>query len=221
MALSEVTRLAIIDELTVRGVNWAGRLEEPDFLARLYDLSALPSNDRRFRDAASDIWQHRVNNPEDWDDDWVFYDARFGLLRGDDEQFLRFLAETIHPVVRREPEAVQELVGIYNKHLQHDGYELAPVAEISGRPVFAGRSRLTVPGAIREVERAAPVADADYLTRQITRMESAIEADPELAIGTAKELIETVCKTILTALAVEPDKSWDVPRLIKETSKGL
>jgi len=220
MSLSEVTRLAIIDELTAGKVDWAGRFEEPTFLARLYDMSALSSTDPRFRDAQGDVYQHRVMN-YDWEDDWVFYDARFGLLRGDDETFLRFLAETVHPVVRRDPDEVSALVAVYNKHLQHDGYELAPVAEISGRPVFAGRRRLSVPGAIRELERAAPVVDVNYLTRQVTRMEGAIERDPELAIGTAKELIETVCKTVLGGLGVEPDKTWDVPRLIKETSKCL
>ena len=39
--------------------------------------------------------------------------------------------------------------------------------------------------------------DADYLLQQIKRMEDAVESDPALAIGTAKELIETCCKTIL------------------------
>ena len=39
--------------------------------------------------------------------------------------------------------------------------------------------------------------DSAYLEQQIHRMEGAVESDPPLAVGTAKELIETVCKTIL------------------------
>jgi len=196
-------------------------MEEPDFLGRLYDLKQMRSTDGRFADAAGDIWQHRVNNPMDWQDDWVFYDDRFDLLHAEDDQFLRFLAETVHPVLRRSPDEVADLVRMYNEHLRHDGFELAEVTQISGRPVFAGRSRLTVPGSLRQVERTVSAGDADYLTQQITRMEGAIECDPELAIGTAKELVETCCSTVLIALGTQPDKSWDLPRLVKETAKTL
>jgi AbiJ N-terminal domain 3 len=81
--ITEVTRREIID----RTADWSGRLQESDFLSRLYDLNALPSNDDRFKTAAKDIWQHRVNN-SDWEDDWVFYDDRFNLFRGSNEEFL-------------------------------------------------------------------------------------------------------------------------------------
>src|ERR1039458_2165277 len=91
---------------------------------------------------------------------------------------------------------VARIVAMYNEHLQHDGYELVAVTKMSGRPVYAGRSRLVVPGSLRQVERAVSAGDREYLSRQITRMESSIESDPELAIGTAKELIETCCKGI-------------------------
>lgn len=221
MSVSELTRLAIIDELVTRGVGWGGRLEEPNFLARLYDLENMPSTDTRFGNAAGDIWQHRVNNPTDWDDDWIFYDHRFNLLHADDEVFLRFLAETVHPVLRRDPGEVDALVGMYNEHLRHDGFELAEVTRMSGRPVYAGRSRLTVPGTLRQVERAVSAGDTDYLTQQITRIEGAVESDPELAIGTAKEMVETYCTTVLVALGHTPDKNWDLPRLVKETTKSL
>lgn len=221
MAVTEVTRRTIIDELTLGEHHWPGRLDETAFLARLYPLTEMPSTDRRFRDAAGDIHQHRVNNPDDWEDDWVFYDPRFGLLHGGDEPFLRFLAETVHPVVRPEPDEAAELVHVYNTHLQHDGYELVPVSSMSGRPVYAARSLLAVPTSLRQVERAGRIADRDYLSRQITRMEAAIETDPDLAIGTAKELVETCCKTVLTAAGVQPDKNWNVPRLLKETTAHL
>lgn len=39
--------------------------------------------------------------------------------------------------------------------------------------------------------------DARHLKQEISRMTAAVETDPDLAIGTAKELIETCCKTIL------------------------
>jgi hypothetical protein len=80
-----------------RGICWWGRLDECEFLTRLYDLEALPSRDPRFATAREDIWQHRENN-FDWEDDWIFHDARFGLATSD-EKLLRFLAETLHPTV--------------------------------------------------------------------------------------------------------------------------
>jgi hypothetical protein len=89
MKISELTRRDIFDSL--RGVDIYGRLEETEFLSRLYDLEKLPSSDSRFKDAAGDIWQHRVNN-YDWQDGWVFDDWRFNLRDGDDEILLRFLA---------------------------------------------------------------------------------------------------------------------------------
>lgn len=220
MGITDVTRNAIIDELMLSGVTWAGRMEEPAFLGRLYPVNDLPSYDTRFRTAAEDIWQHRVNNPEDWPDDWVFDDPRFGLASGEDERFLNFLAETVHPRVRPNPDEARQLVESYNRHLRPDGYELIAVSDISGRPVYAAHSVLTVPSSLRKVENAT-IGDRDYLARQITRMETSIESDPELAIGTAKELIETACKTILQGRGVTPDQNWDVPRLMKETAKEL
>jgi len=71
MKISPVTRRDIIDALGAENINWSGRLEEPEFLSRLFDLMSLPSTDHRFADAAGDIWKHRVNN-SDWNDDWVF-----------------------------------------------------------------------------------------------------------------------------------------------------
>jgi len=38
------------------------------------DLDKIESHDGRFENAAGDIWQHRVNNPQDWNDDWVLLD---------------------------------------------------------------------------------------------------------------------------------------------------
>src|SRR5208283_5257479 len=107
--ISEITRLTIIDELGGLNISWAGRLTDVEFLSTLYDLEALPSTDTRYRDAAGDIRQHRINN-DDWDDDWVFYDSRFGLQHGDDETFLRFLAQTVHPTLRRDADTVASLV---------------------------------------------------------------------------------------------------------------
>jgi hypothetical protein len=72
MQISQITRRDLVDALMGEGVAWNGRLEESEFLSRIFDLDSLPSTDSRFKNAAGDIWQHRVNNPMDWKDDWVF-----------------------------------------------------------------------------------------------------------------------------------------------------
>lgn len=43
-----------------------GRLDEIDFLSRLYNLDSMPSSDSCFRNALGDIRRHTVNN-DDWD----------------------------------------------------------------------------------------------------------------------------------------------------------
>ena len=78
--------------------NYYGRLEEIDFLKRLYDLERMPSFDSRFVNAEQDIWQHTVNN-DDYPYCWVFEDKRFNLQDGSDEVYLKFLCEVFHPAV--------------------------------------------------------------------------------------------------------------------------
>lgn len=221
MQISHVTRRDVIDAIQIERVNWAGRMEEPEFLARLYDLTSLPSRDHRYRDAAGDIWQHRVRN-FDWEDDWVFYDSRFDLLHGDDQLFLRFLCETVHPVVRPDVTEAERLVQLYNSYLEKDGFELAEKTRLSGKPVFIGRhvGTTSTPG-IEAARSSLARADAGYVTQQITRMEAAVEGDPDLAIGTAKELVETCCKTILHARNVDVPKKTDLPKLVKLTTREL
>ncbi len=64
-------------------------------------------------------------------------------------------------------------------------------------------------------------ADASYVNAQITRMESAVENDPGLAIGTAKELVETVCKTILEERGKTIETNLELPKLVKQTATEL
>ena len=111
--ISEVTRRAIIDFFTMSQTHWSGRLQDNEFLARLYDLNSLPSQDYRHKTASGDIYQNRVRN-NDWENDWVFYDSRFNLLYESDEEFLRFLCETVHPIVRPDTDEARKLVDVYN-----------------------------------------------------------------------------------------------------------
>lgn len=105
--------------------HYFGRLEEIDFLKRLYDLNELPSFDSRYNDAEGDIWQHTVNN-DDYPYCWVFEDERFHLQTGSDEIYLRFLCEIFHPAVRLDKGYWKEFLNEINNLLQNDGYEIYP-----------------------------------------------------------------------------------------------
>jgi hypothetical protein len=221
MQISQITRRDIVDAIAVEKIDWSGRMEEPEFLSRLFNLSSLRSTDNRFKDAAGDIWQHRVNN-FDWDDDWVFYDGRFNLMNGDDDNFLAFLCETIHPVVRPDPTEAERLCQLYNEYLRNDGFQIVEKTRLSGKPVFVGRHvGVAITPALEAVRATLGGTDPGYIAQQITRMETAVLNDPTLAIGTAKELVETCCKTILEARSVTFSRSADLPELMKLTVKTL
>jgi len=219
MNISEITRRSITDYLTNKKVQYFGDMDELDFLSRLYDLEAMPSHDRRCKTASGDITTHRVSF-NDWKDDWVFADERFNLLKGSDENFLRFLCEMLHPLVRRSPKEVNDLVKIFNKHLAVDGWELYAKDHISRRRIFGTRP-IGLKLDLRGSRAMAAALDADYVHRQISRMEAAIDNEPDLAIGTAKEFVETVCKTILSERKIQLSGCTDIPTLTKETLKEL
>jgi AbiJ N-terminal domain 3/Abortive infection C-terminus len=221
MKISQITRRDIVDAITVEEINWSGRMEEAEFLSRLFNLGSLPSTDGRFKDAAGDIWQHRVNN-YDWEANWVFYDPRFSLMNGDDDSFLAFLCETIHPIVRPDPADAERICQLYNQYLRNDGFQIVEKTRLSGKPVFVGRYvGVGITPAILTAKETLGGTDPGYVAQQITRMEAAVANDPALAIGTAKELVETCCKTILQARRIQFGKSADLPELVKLTIKEL
>jgi len=63
--------------------------------------------------------------------------------------------------------------------------------------------------------------DKKYVAQQVERMSSSVSRDPALAIGTAKEVVETCCKTILNGLGKDTETSQKLPALVKRTIKEL
>jgi hypothetical protein len=163
--IPESIRRDIIDHIRIEGIDWSGRLDDSEFLERIYDLYSMKSYDSRFPDAANDIWQHRVNNPNDWEDDWIFSDARFNLLHTSDAEFLRFLCEMLHPVARSDAEEVTRMQESFNRMLGPTGWQILPAKHIGDRPVMAPKhgngvhrseaapDSLPVPTAATELDR--------------------------------------------------------------------
>jgi hypothetical protein len=218
--ISQVTRRDIFDYIRTDAGPWWGRLDEVGFLSRLYDLEHLPSTDARFQTASGDIRQHRFNN-DDWEDDWVFHDSRFELGSGPDEVLLGFLAQMVHPVVQPDSERASDIVDGLNALLAPDGWVLKPHKQLSGRPIYAPARAGTDAAAVAFAHEVAARVDAVHLSQQVTRMEGAVDSDPELAIGTAKEFVESICKTILDERNESFGSRDDVPTLVRKTMRVL
>jgi hypothetical protein len=220
--ISEITRRNIFDYIQVEGFWWSGRLEETGFLSRIFNLEKMVSLDNRFDNAAGDIWQHRINNPDDWPDNWIFQDERFNLLKCDDSVFLNFLCEMVHPLVRTDSSEVTKMVQLINDNLKSDNYEIVEKTRISDKPIFVGHLKITGKESIeKKGNDIKNILNAEYVSQQINLMESSIEAAPHISIGLSKELIETCCKSIFEGRKEKYEKDWDLGKLMKETTKLL
>lgn len=93
--------------------------------------------------------------------------------------------------------------------LRGDGYEVRDNGEVMNpRPLVLG----TPPD----------LDDPDAMTTYERRIHGAFEDDdPDLAIGTAKELIEAVCKQLLADASISPDPEWSLEKLYKEAAKNI
>jgi hypothetical protein len=190
-SITEVTRRDIVAHLRASEISWAGRLSQPEFLARLFDLDKLPSNDDRFSTARGDISIHTVSF-HDWEPDWIFTDNRFAILWVSDNEFLRFLCEMLHPIVRPDPKDSRGLAAALNRVLSADGWELFEESELSGRPVF---------GAHRTGQRAVIFTEPtgwEKVDRQIQ------EVRLRLHEASAEEQFQAVgllCREVMISLA--------------------
>ena len=63
--------------------------------------------------------------------------------------------------------------------------------------------------------------NSDYIDSQIKIMHETQNTNPSEAIGKAKELLESVCKTILNKLKIQYNDSLEVPQLVKITCNAL
>ena len=125
--------VALPDGSTGR-IYWSGRLEDADFLARLYNLTSMLSYDHRYGNAKGDIRCHVAWG--DWEDAWIFTDGRFNLLHSDDETFLKFLCEVFHPAVTKNSVENPDSAEMYmleeiQKIIRSEGYELYEIKRMA------------------------------------------------------------------------------------------
>jgi hypothetical protein len=232
--ISDRTRRDIFDLFTIgiqRGdevieMSYAGRLEDIDFLKRLYDLQSLPSTDSRFGNAEGDIRQHTINN-DDWEYGWVFTDNRFQLSKGEDKYFLDFICEVFHPVVRNEKSRWRDFLDLINQQLKKDGYELYEEdTHVSGHAFYGWREIGTNVTMLTQSESIIKKFNTEYVRNEIKMMNRYIETQPNVAIGKAKQLIETCCKTILDEQSItyenaKKGRNLDFSKLLKTACNSI
>ncbi|WP_082780746.1 abortive infection family protein [Cephaloticoccus primus] len=216
MKITDSTRKDIIYFIKYEKVSWPGRLNPVDFLDRIFDLDKLPSEDSRLPSARSDIYKHCIQF-HNWDDDWVFYDERFNLIGCDDTIFLKFICEMLHPVVRTNSREVNRLHQEFNKHLQVTGFEIIKKNHLPGYG-FIDRNQVPSLNSMRETFQEI---GSEYIKKQIDRIYSDLnKGEVDRVIGTAKELIETCCKSILEERGKD-SQNGNIMNLLKCTLKVL
>ena len=116
--------------------------------------------------------------------------------------------EILFQVDRHDEETAQDLLRL----MKTDGYE------------FDGENFVRVSGnqppLVETIQALASSLDLDGLIIEISRLERAADEDPSLAVGTAKEMVETVCKTIMQD-RTGSSPTEDLPSLFRAVAKEL
>lgn len=214
--ISEITRKKIADTIELSDVSIEGDLGYHEFLNRIFDLKSLPSYDHRYDNAYSDINCHTR-----WGDyetkTWMFNDARFNLIRCSDDVFIKVIEESLHPLVCRADDRRQKLKGIYDKLLPNDNFELYVSEIMSSIEIYSVREIAKGPDIAGKKHAIISYFNSEYVSSKIKIMEENLNDNPDLSLGTAKELIETYCKSVLKGKDIEYDKDWELQKLFKRT----
>lgn len=160
-----------------------------------------------------------------------FHPAVTGQRRGLVEQYYRGIDWSSARDVRRVLRVYESLINDLSDRLTNDPQWLEGAQMLANLTrtlasdgfVFAKEKLVSVSGRqhLDGVSDAIAKLDAPELQRQIQRLRDSLESDPALAIGTAKELVESACKTILEERGIEIDAEWDLTRLGKEARECL
>ncbi len=223
--ITKQTRQDIADAIINQGLEYNGKVKQADFLNRIYNLANMSSTDYRiqFNNAYKDIHQHADMNPGDWSEGWVFTDERFNLMHCPDDEYLKFLHMTVNPALRENDGSAEELVKIYNKYLNSHGIGLAKERLLKNGAITYSIGPLHLSQGVQAVKTAAikKYLDYEYVHKKIDLMNAAVSQDTDVAIGTGKDLLETICKSILKQRDIKYDKSWTLPQLLKNTISNM
>ena len=136
--------------------------------------------------------------------------------RQDLRRFLNVLAAVMERIEELKAASPEDMIANATDPLAAFHKEIGKLAYADGR--------ITATSVAARLDDARAHAEAfglAHLQEHIRRIESAVDSDPGLAIGSAKELIETTAKTILDARGTGYAKTDDLPKLTKAVCAAL
>lgn len=170
----------------------------------------------------SEVVLHRENFYDWGGPEWIYDDNRLNLSDCADEKLLEFLAFMLHPRVRPDQQEVDRILAIINPIIERDGYTLAVAQEVSGKRIFSANKLVGEHiGHTDEASRIADQMSSSHVRRQVDRMKNAVMLDPALAIGSAKEFVESIAKGVLYSQSIDLSGSETLPQLVKMTRDNL
>ncbi len=119
------------------------------------------------------------------------------------QRFIRVAERLLHGW---EPQHLEK----FWRSLQRDGYD-----------VDRATGQITTAGLRLSIASLARVKDPSAIREQLDRIRRAVEDDPALAVGGAKELIESTAKVVLTELGRPLDERTDLPDLARQAQLAL
>ena len=128
--------------------------------------------------------------------------------KSDIDKLLSAYREIVLELRKSNAEETEDLL----RRLGEDGYDFDEESL-----VLLPKRRQPLVGTIRSL---AESLDLRALSIEVSRLEQSADEDPQLAVGTAKEMVETVCKTILSDRGLS-SSSEDFPSLVRAVAKEL
>lgn len=132
--------------------------------------------------------------------------------------FEDILEDIQHEIRSRAPFASEYEIELLNQHLERIKRGL----DRDGFPYDGNKIAFSPPPAAQLIHDASDVLDPDQFGEYVDRINSSIDIDPALAIGSTKELLEAVLKTVLVNTDGSGfEKNDDMPVLLRKAQKVL
>lgn len=218
--LSPLVRRDILDCFNIEEAYYGGELDDVEFLSRHFDLTSFSSTDPRYETMEGEVYCHCVSF-SDYPTNWALTDKRLGIAEMPDEKFLAFIADTISPAVRKDASQINRFASHFNSLLEDTGWYLIQQANVAGLPRYVPELYGVAEYFEDKARNSAKVLSSSWMNDEIDRAWKAVDSDPALAIGTAKDLTESCCKAILLELGKPAGPSDDFPKITKAVVSEL
>ena len=197
---ADISRLTIVNEVTAAKINIADGELVKSFFVLLVALKRKDFEEKTIITISKLIPQNMLL-----------------ILECDGEAKLA----TYHAKLMQTEWKPKESLSIELKGLNMDAVWENIIVQIGGITIAQGNS---IPNSTPLALNAVALQEkftSEYLSKQIELMLRMQTENPTDAIGKAKELIESCCKTILENEKIAWDKNWDMGKLTGETLKHL